>query len=91
MTDLIRPNRRVLLTGLAAVICAPAIVRASSLMPVKALPEWVVVPPYSVIHHVERWVYRIRLLSELEVGETIPARAVLMGDHSSIVMERLIG
>lgn len=30
-------DRRTLLTGLAAVICAPAIVRATSLMPVKVL------------------------------------------------------
>lgn len=30
-------NRRRLLQGLGAVICAPAIVRASSLMPVKAI------------------------------------------------------
>lgn len=29
-------NRRKLITGLSAIICAPAIVRASSLMPVRA-------------------------------------------------------
>lgn len=36
-------DRRTLLTGLGALIAAPAIVRASSLMPIKALPptgEW---------------------------------------------------
>ena len=35
-------NRRNLITGLGALLCAPAIVRASSLMPVKALkdPMW---------------------------------------------------
>lgn len=32
-------DRRTLLTGLSAIIAAPAIVRASSLMAIKALPE----------------------------------------------------
>lgn len=35
---MIEPSRRSLLTGLGALIAAPAIVRASSLMPVKAPP-----------------------------------------------------
>ena len=40
MTELIAPTRRGFLTGLgAALITAPAIVRAGSLMPVKALPS----------------------------------------------------
>jgi hypothetical protein len=40
-------TRRSLLTGLGALICAPAIVRASSLMPVKAyLDELSFVPLY---------------------------------------------
>jgi hypothetical protein len=35
-------SRRGLITGLASLVAAPAIVRASSLMPVKAIPdEWV--------------------------------------------------
>lgn len=33
-------HRRGMLTGLGALICAPAIVRASSLMPVKAFSTW---------------------------------------------------
>lgn len=36
MTDLILPRRK-FLTGLASLIAAPAIVRASSLMPVKSV------------------------------------------------------
>ncbi len=36
-------TRRSLITGLASLLCAPAIVRASSLMPVKAWPETAVV------------------------------------------------
>lgn len=36
MSDLLHPSRRTLLTGIAALICAPAIVRATSLMPVKS-------------------------------------------------------
>lgn len=38
MTSLILP-RRTLLRGLGALLCAPAIVRASSIMPVKAEKE----------------------------------------------------
>ena len=34
-------HRRTLLTGIAAVICAPAIVRASSLMPIKSAKDTV--------------------------------------------------
>lgn len=34
-----QPTRRSVLTGLGALICAPAIVRASSLMPVRAWTE----------------------------------------------------
>lgn len=41
-------TRRTLLTGLAAVIASPAIVRASSLMPIKALVEHPSVPLYGV-------------------------------------------
>lgn len=37
MSDLVL-HRRSFLTGAIALICAPAIVRASSLMPIKALP-----------------------------------------------------
>lgn len=33
------PNRRQLLVGIGAIIAAPAIVRASSLMKIKAIPE----------------------------------------------------
>lgn len=38
MSDLLVPSRRGFLTGLGAILCAPAIVRVASLMPVKALP-----------------------------------------------------
>jgi hypothetical protein len=37
---MIETSRRSLLTGLGALIAAPAIVRASSLMPLKAVPNW---------------------------------------------------
>jgi len=37
-------NRRALLTGLTCLIAAPAIVRVSSLMPIKAVPNWTVIP-----------------------------------------------
>lgn len=39
MSELMIPNRRVLLSGLCALIASPAIVRASSLMGIKALPD----------------------------------------------------
>lgn len=39
LPDTEQVSRRVLLAGLGALICAPAIVRASSLMPVKAWKE----------------------------------------------------
>lgn len=35
---IIKPTRRSFVAGAAALFCAPAIVRASSLMPVKAIP-----------------------------------------------------
>ena len=40
-------HRRTLLTGLAAALCAPAIVRAGSLMPVRSAP--LLVPPGGLI------------------------------------------
>lgn len=36
--NLIKPSRRGFITGLASTLAAPAIVRATSIMPVKALP-----------------------------------------------------
>ena len=40
MTDLIMPRRK-LLTGLLGLVAAPAVVKATSLMPVKVItPEW---------------------------------------------------
>ena len=40
MTDLIMPRRK-FLTGLFGLVAAPAVVKASSLMPVKVIePEW---------------------------------------------------
>ena len=56
-------SRRGLLTGLVGLVAAPAIVRVSSLMPVKALPE---VGEQLVI----RWnrVYASQLISEFEEG-----------------------
>jgi len=44
MGDLIKPSRRGLITGLASLIAAPALVRASSLMPVRRLPPAVWTP-----------------------------------------------
>jgi hypothetical protein len=37
MPELIKPSRRGFITGLAALVAAPAIVRASSLMPVRSI------------------------------------------------------
>lgn len=53
--------RRQLLFGLASLVAAPAVVRASSLMPVKALPsfyfrhdeEWTVLHPGTSIYRIE--------------------------------------
>lgn len=44
MATIIRPSRRGFITGLASLVAAPAIVRVSSLMPVKAL-----IDPYANI------------------------------------------
>lgn len=44
MSELITPNRRLFLTGMASLVAAPSLVRASSLMPIKGelLDPWVV-------------------------------------------------
>lgn len=47
---MIEPTRRRFITGLASLIAAPAIVRASSLMPVRVLPvdpgTWMTMDPW---------------------------------------------
>lgn len=47
MTDLIVPTRRKFITGLVSLLAAPAIVRASSLMPVVAYPAVTYFEPYA--------------------------------------------
>lgn len=46
MTDLILPRRK-FLTGLFGFVAAPAVVKASSLMPVKVMPPQVVIEQYA--------------------------------------------
>jgi hypothetical protein len=67
--------RRSLLAGLAALVAAPAIVRASSLMPVKALKtEW---PPQHAFH-------------ALGIESTDELVEFLLHDHTGAVVARAL-
>ena len=48
MTDNFQPTRRALLTGLISFVAAPAIVRASSLMPVKIIEPEIIQIGYGI-------------------------------------------
>lgn len=48
--SIIQPTRRGLLTGLASLIAAPALVKAANIMPVKALVEPLPVYSYDDLH-----------------------------------------
>jgi len=49
---IIKPTRRSFLIGLGTLLAAPAIVRATSIMPVKALPAEMLKNPRRQWHHV---------------------------------------
>lgn len=73
-------NRRSLITGLVSLVAAPAIVRVSSIMPVKALP-----PPVYPLHDVP-WVdaaVREQILADIAAAMQIPVR-YLTGDRSPL-------
>lgn len=78
-------NRRILLTGLGALLAAPAIVRASSLMPVKA---WVEEPTrFKCYEHYNRGLFgSIQMQMTTDFGDRIvlhvgASEPILAGDY----------
>ncbi len=82
---MIETSRRGLITGLIALIAAPAIVRAGSLMPVKQMltlgpPD--ILPPPIPIWEENRLIYRMQLTirrqddGSIELGEQVWRRKI---------------
>jgi hypothetical protein len=55
MSGLIQPTRRALVGGIAALIASPAIVRASSIMPISTSPVFAQEVPW------QRWIIKVKL------------------------------
>lgn len=68
MTDLILPRRK-FLTGLAALVAAPTIVRAASLMPVRKLPKGLVLAYDSFGNEYETYTCWFRMCEPLVLEE----------------------
>jgi len=65
MPELIKPTRRGFITGLVALVAAPAIIRASSLMPINSnlipsLAEGYYIETERVVF-IKRWVLKVTL------------------------------
>ena len=58
MTDIILPRRK-FLTGLLGIVAAPAVVKATSLMPVKVMPP----EEYLIVKATERYTYGYHSIS----------------------------
>lgn len=84
MSDLILP-RRAFLTGLAGLFAAPAIVRAASLMPVKALPVYGAIPGFMTLADYARLMEQHRL----KMIEAIYAPGVLTQIGSELVFTNI--
>lgn len=72
MRMLIQPTRRGFLTGLGALLAAPAIVRASSLMPVRSMPA--VIATASSWTTPEGWIMTEKILDVDLVRYTLTIR-----------------
>lgn len=70
-------NRRALLTGIGALLAAPAIVRASSLMPIKAID-----PSEMWVEDFGRY-YQLALARSFNEFKTMHAYRVLNGTHQT--------
>ena len=70
MTDLILPRRR-FLTGLFGLVAAPAVVKASSLMPVKAINEFTLTEHVYVPYGAEYVAPRSRAINLAQLRELL--------------------
>ena len=78
-------NRRKLITGLISFAAAPAIVRASSLMPVKVMNEEFLIEEFNALYNTFivpiRWLTYEECLKEFKI-EAIETTGVNTIDHS---------
>ena len=77
---ILRPSRRGFLVGIAGLLAAPAIVRVSSLMPIKALPAGYLMPQlitnidiiYGYLYVNPEWALHTIVQNNFLFEETLP-------------------